>query len=191
MQSNATNSVTLGMKLPKMVEADYDPHFSIKHMLKDVRIAREMAQSFSIELPVTGAAASVLADEVEQGHGDDDYSAVSRRFVPAPKVPASESGKLTELIEATEPRVETTGASAPPSNGTAPVDAVPDALRKHSPVDTNGAVEPTSAKPLDETAKPESSPDQSDRDEGRSQGDEQSESERRRGLLSRLFTADY
>src|SRR5436190_28544 len=36
MKSNASNSSTLEMKVPKMVEGDFEPHFSVKHMLKDV-----------------------------------------------------------------------------------------------------------------------------------------------------------
>ena len=39
MKSNASNSATLEMKLPLILAGDFEPHFSVKHMLKDVRIA--------------------------------------------------------------------------------------------------------------------------------------------------------
>ncbi len=39
MKSNASNSATLEMKVPMMLAGDFEPHFSVKHMLKDVRIA--------------------------------------------------------------------------------------------------------------------------------------------------------
>ncbi len=42
MQGNASNSATLAMKLPKMIAGDFDTHFSVKHMLKDVQIASRL-----------------------------------------------------------------------------------------------------------------------------------------------------
>ncbi len=44
MKINATNSATLEMKVPKMMEGDFEPHFSVKHMLKDVRIGMKLAE---------------------------------------------------------------------------------------------------------------------------------------------------
>src|SRR5205085_2132008 len=37
MRANASHSTTLAMKLPKMLERDFEPHFSVKHMLKDMQ----------------------------------------------------------------------------------------------------------------------------------------------------------
>jgi 3-hydroxyisobutyrate dehydrogenase-like beta-hydroxyacid dehydrogenase len=82
MKGNASSSGTLAMKLPKIIEGDYEPHFSIKHMLKDVRIAGRMAESLGIELGLTAAARTTLLEELNAGHGDDDYSAVARRYFP-------------------------------------------------------------------------------------------------------------
>src|SRR3954464_3923954 len=39
MRSNGSYSGTLDMKLPMMIDGDYEAHFSVKHMLKDVAIA--------------------------------------------------------------------------------------------------------------------------------------------------------
>ena len=36
MKNNGSNSATLDMKLPMMMEGNFEPHFSVKHMLKDV-----------------------------------------------------------------------------------------------------------------------------------------------------------
>ena len=44
MKSNASNSTTLEMKVPLMLAGDFEPHFSVKHMLKDVRIAAKLAR---------------------------------------------------------------------------------------------------------------------------------------------------
>src|SRR5581483_6163857 len=56
MKGNASNSKTLDLKLPKMVSADFEPHFSVKHMLKDMQIASRLGLSHHLELGVTSAA---------------------------------------------------------------------------------------------------------------------------------------
>src|SRR5436189_100748 len=42
MQGNASHSTTLAMKVPKMIEHNFGPHFSVKHMLKDMEIANQL-----------------------------------------------------------------------------------------------------------------------------------------------------
>jgi len=85
MKSNASNSATLEMKLPKMLEGDFEPHFSVKHMLKDVRIATKLGEQFHLDLPMTEVARDVLREELEQGRGDADYSSVVQKYFPAAK----------------------------------------------------------------------------------------------------------
>src|SRR5438552_13873900 len=43
MRVNASYSGTLAMKLPKMLERDFAPHFSVKHMLKDMQLDSQFA----------------------------------------------------------------------------------------------------------------------------------------------------
>src|SRR5438034_5359776 len=50
MRANASYSGTLAMKLPKMLDRDFQPHFSVKHMLKDVEIASQIALSHFLDL---------------------------------------------------------------------------------------------------------------------------------------------
>ncbi len=82
MHGNGSNSGTLKMKLPKMLEGDFEPHFSVKHMLKDVEIASRMARAYGLTLPATEAARDGLLDEARHGRNDDDYSSVARVFFP-------------------------------------------------------------------------------------------------------------
>ncbi len=82
MEGNGSNSGTLKMKLPKMLQGDYEPHFSVKHMLKDVEIASRMGRAYGLDLPATEAARASLLDEARQGRTDDDYSSVARVFFP-------------------------------------------------------------------------------------------------------------
>src|SRR6266705_6632876 len=82
MQGNASHSTTLAMKVPKMVEHNFEPHFSVKHMLKDMEIANQLGLSHYLDLGVTAAACDRLLEQMQWGHGDDDYSAVARKYLP-------------------------------------------------------------------------------------------------------------
>src|ERR1700757_3890517 len=66
---NASYSTTLAMKLPKMLERDFEPHFSVKHMLKDIQIANQIGLSNYLDLGVTAAARDPLLQHVHWGHG--------------------------------------------------------------------------------------------------------------------------
>ncbi len=86
MRANASHSATLAMKLPKMLDRDFEPHFSVKHMLKDMQIASQIALSHYLDLGLTAAARDQLVEQMQWGHGDDDYSSVVRKYLhePAP-----------------------------------------------------------------------------------------------------------
>jgi len=82
MKSNASNSTTLEMKLPLMLAGNFEPHFSVKHMLKDVRIAARLAREYSLELPMAEVASDMLLAQLKAGRGDADYSSVAQRYFP-------------------------------------------------------------------------------------------------------------
>jgi 3-hydroxyisobutyrate dehydrogenase-like beta-hydroxyacid dehydrogenase len=82
MRNNGSNSATLDMKLPMMMEGNFDPNFSVKHMLKDVVIATRLARGFGIEFGATDASRHSLTEEMRQGRGDADYSSVLRQYFP-------------------------------------------------------------------------------------------------------------
>lgn len=83
MRNNGSNSATLEMKLPLMMEGNFEPHFSVKHMLKDVVIATRLARGFGIEFGATDASRHGLTEELRQGRGDADYSSLLRQYFPA------------------------------------------------------------------------------------------------------------
>ena len=97
MKGNASNSKTLDLKLPKMIASEFDPHFSVKHMLKDMQIASRMGLSHHLELGITSAARDRLLEQMQRGHGDEDYSAVARKYFNRPPAEAAEAG--LELFE--------------------------------------------------------------------------------------------
>lgn len=104
MRENASNSKTLGLKLPKMIEGNFEPHFSVKHMLKDMQIASRMGLSQHLELGVTSAARDRLLEQMQRGYGDEDYSAIARKYFPDIR-PASQEEEDLELFEPRAPAV--------------------------------------------------------------------------------------
>lgn len=121
MRNNGSNSATLDMKLPMMMEGNFEPHFSVKHMLKDVVIATRLARGFGIEFGATDASRHGLTEEMRQGRGDADYSSLLRQYFPAggplgvpsngeedqPRLAGIDEGK-TEQSEKVPVAVETT-----------------------------------------------------------------------------------
>jgi hypothetical protein len=105
------------MKLPKMMARNFEPHFSVKHMLKDMQIANRLGLSHHLELAVSSAARDRLLEQMQGGHGEEDYSAIVRKYFPdilpavadendldlfdqRPSAPvASEAAETSEMIE--------------------------------------------------------------------------------------------
>ena len=82
LKHNASDSATLEAKIPRIMNADFEPHFSVKHMLKDMQIANRLGRGFDLDLTVAGATRDRLLDEARQGRGDQDFSSIARRFLP-------------------------------------------------------------------------------------------------------------
>src|SRR5947209_16273793 len=99
MRANASYSGTLALKLPKMLDRDVQPHFSVKHMLKDKQIANQIALSHYLDLGVTAAARDQLLEQMQWGHGDDDYSAVARKYLHEPATGFYEEPQLEQQPE--------------------------------------------------------------------------------------------
>src|SRR5438105_3421826 len=82
LQHNASYSATLEAKISRIMNADFEPHFSVKHMLKDMQLANRLGRGFDFDLTVAGATRDRLLDEARQGRGDQDFSSIARRFLP-------------------------------------------------------------------------------------------------------------
>jgi hypothetical protein len=157
MRNNGSNSATLDMKLPMMIEGNFEPHFSVKHMLKDVVIATRLARGFGIEFGATDASRHGLTEEMRQGRGDDDYSSLFRQYLPAGGAPSNgeedqprfaglEEVKADEPSEPGEVPVAVETKAEVPSEAKSMGEAVP------APVAAETKTEvPPEAKPVDET----------------------------------------
>jgi 3-hydroxyisobutyrate dehydrogenase-like beta-hydroxyacid dehydrogenase len=111
LENHGVRSGLTDMKLPGMLKSDFEPHFSVKHMLKDMQIALNMAESHSVELPVTTAAARVLYDAANRGWADLDFSSVLKFY----------SDETEEVVTAS------TADPAPVESGDSPVKTEPEA----------------------------------------------------------------
>src|SRR6266436_739619 len=98
MRANASYSGTLALKLPKILSRDFEPQFSVKHMLKDMQLASQIALSHYLDLGVTAAARDQLLEQMQWGHGDDDYSSVARKYLRE-SAPSYEEPQLEEQSE--------------------------------------------------------------------------------------------
>jgi hypothetical protein len=92
------------LKLPKMMSGDYEPHFSLKHMFKDVQLGIHMANALDIEIPATTVTAGVMYGALNNGWSDLDYSALFKNYTPSEifeELPA-----LEQVLGTIEPPVE-------------------------------------------------------------------------------------
>lgn len=71
-------------KGPRLLAGDYAAAFPLKHMAKDLRLARELAARAGLEPRVGAAVHDAYAAALAAGDGDLDFSAVLR---PAPVAP--------------------------------------------------------------------------------------------------------
>src|SRR6202011_2999171 len=101
LQNNASNSKTLSMKLPKMIEGNFEPHFALKHMLKDMLIAGRLGLSYHLELAVATAARDRLLEQEQRGYAEEDFSVIARKYFPEMQMPTVEQD--LELFEKPPP----------------------------------------------------------------------------------------
>jgi hypothetical protein len=116
IEHNACRSGVIDLKLPKMIAGDYEPHFSLKHMFKDVQLGIHMANALDIEIPATTVTAGVMYGALNQGWADLDFAALFKNYEVAeeqrPALPeASEPEDDSDYEVPYQPRIEA-GASA-------------------------------------------------------------------------------
>jgi len=73
---NVSYSGVTRLKEPKLRAGDYAPQFSVKHMLKDMRLASAM--NGCTDMPVLDAVREALAAAARAGFADEDFSALMK-----------------------------------------------------------------------------------------------------------------
>jgi 3-hydroxyisobutyrate dehydrogenase-like beta-hydroxyacid dehydrogenase len=80
LKNHAVRSGVTDLKLAKIIERDYEPHFSLKHMFKDVQLGIHIANSLDIDLPATTATAGVMYGGLTRGWADLDFAVLARTY---------------------------------------------------------------------------------------------------------------
>lgn len=78
LEPNANYSGLIGMKLPAMINQDFEAHFSLRNMLKDADFARELARRSGIQVTALDAMADAMRAQLETGNGDKDFSVIGQ-----------------------------------------------------------------------------------------------------------------
>src|SRR5438270_8750857 len=126
VQNNASYSKTLWMKLPKMIENNFEPHFALKHMLKDMKIASQLGLSHHLELAVTTAARDRLLEQEQRGYAEEDFSVIARKYFPEMQMPTVEQDlELFEKPPPIEPAATISSMGEVPAAVEPDIDLVP------------------------------------------------------------------
>jgi 3-hydroxyisobutyrate dehydrogenase len=78
LEPNANYSGLIGMKLPAIINQDFEAHFSLRNMLKDADFARELARRSGIQVTALDAMADAMRAQLEAGNGDKDFSVIGQ-----------------------------------------------------------------------------------------------------------------
>jgi 3-hydroxyisobutyrate dehydrogenase len=83
LRGSALHARTFDKKLDKYLAHDYGAaNFPLKHLLKDVRLFRQVAEQLGLDTGLVGALESVCERAEAQGYGDQDYSALYEAISP-------------------------------------------------------------------------------------------------------------
>jgi 3-hydroxyisobutyrate dehydrogenase-like beta-hydroxyacid dehydrogenase len=82
MADNASRSGTSDLKLPGMLTGDFTPHFSLKNMLKDARLAADIARASGLELPAHAATTACMESlaACSEETADSDFSILGSQW---------------------------------------------------------------------------------------------------------------
>jgi 3-hydroxyisobutyrate dehydrogenase-like beta-hydroxyacid dehydrogenase len=95
LEHNACRSGTMDLKLPKMISGDFEAHFSLKHMFKDVQIGTRLANALDLDTPTTAVTAGVLFCALKRGWGDLDFASIYQLYEDG-TMPLAGSGEAAE-----------------------------------------------------------------------------------------------
>jgi 3-hydroxyisobutyrate dehydrogenase-like beta-hydroxyacid dehydrogenase len=83
LRESALYAPTFDKKLQKYLEHDYsNANFPLKHLIKDVGLFKQVAESSGMNGHVADAVLSVLNSGQQAGYGDEDYSALYEAINP-------------------------------------------------------------------------------------------------------------
>jgi 3-hydroxyisobutyrate dehydrogenase/glyoxylate/succinic semialdehyde reductase len=78
--SHGTKSALVEAKLPCMLAADYETHFSLDNMRKDSLYAAELGEVMQLDLPALCCLSARLQELCNAGHAEKDYTALGAPY---------------------------------------------------------------------------------------------------------------
>jgi 3-hydroxyisobutyrate dehydrogenase len=78
LTSGAPGSGIVKRVSDKVASQDFTPNFALRWMAKDISYSMKEAASQNISLQTAAAALSIFQRAISEGHGDDDFSAVTK-----------------------------------------------------------------------------------------------------------------
>ena len=92
LRGSALHAPTFDKKLDKYLSHDYGAaNFPLKHLLKDVRLFRRVAEQSGLDRDLIGALEALCARAEDEGFGEQDYSALYEAVCPPLDPPSSPS----------------------------------------------------------------------------------------------------
>jgi 3-hydroxyisobutyrate dehydrogenase len=83
LRGSALHARTFDKKLDKYLSHDYGAaNFPLKHLLKDIRLFRQVAEQIGLDTALLGALEAACERAEAQGYGDQDYSALYEAISP-------------------------------------------------------------------------------------------------------------
>lgn len=83
LRGSALSAPTFGKKLDKYLSHDYGKaNFPLKHLLKDVRLFRQVAETAGMNTALVGSLEEACIQARDLGYGDQDYSALYEALAP-------------------------------------------------------------------------------------------------------------
>jgi 3-hydroxyisobutyrate dehydrogenase/2-hydroxy-3-oxopropionate reductase len=75
LQASVARNPMIEAKLALVMKRQFEPHFSLKWMYKDIGLMLESAQQLQVPLPVTALVHELFGASMAQGHGEEDFAA--------------------------------------------------------------------------------------------------------------------
>ena len=76
LNGTAAKAGLVAFKAPYIFRRDFDTHFALKWMDKDIGLALELAESEKVPLPITSITRQLFQAAIAQGLGEDDFCSV-------------------------------------------------------------------------------------------------------------------
>lgn len=74
--AGGAKTANMEMRGPKVINRDFETHFALKHMCKDLRLVLATGEELDVPLPIASTALEMFKAARALGHGEEDVSSV-------------------------------------------------------------------------------------------------------------------